>query len=152
MRLEADGTGTWHGVRQRCLLLAVLLLGMLGEASAINLKVGEMRILRPGDIDRVAVGDAEIISSSLLKNGQLLVFGEAPGVTTMHLWMKNGQESRLEFTVEAADYALATNSAVLRQKKQTVDQLLVQVPGVESNVVGDRIVLTGQYGGAYAEL
>ncbi|MEX2479671.1 MAG: pilus assembly protein N-terminal domain-containing protein [Gammaproteobacteria bacterium] len=134
------------------MFLFALLLGAAGEALAINLKVGEMRILRPGEIDRVAVGNAEIISSSLLKNGQLLVFGEAAGVTTMHLWLKNGQESNLEFTVEASDYALAVNSAVLRQKKTNVDQLLLQVPGVESNVVGDRIVLTGQYGGAYAEL
>jgi pilus assembly protein CpaC len=152
MMLQAGRTraeGRWG----RCGLLGlVLLFGAVTQAMAINLKVGEMRILRPGDIDRVAVGDAEIISSSLLKNGQLLVFGEAPGVTTMHLWMKNGQESNLEFTVEAADYALAANSAVLRQKKANVDELLRQVPGVESAVVGDRIVLTGQYGGAYTEL
>ena len=44
------------------------------DAAAITLRVGEMTIMRPGDIERVAVGNAEFISTSLLKNGQLLVF------------------------------------------------------------------------------
>lgn len=134
------------------LLFVVLAAGLVGAVSAINLKVGEMRILRPGDIDRVAVGQTAIISSSLLKNGQLLVFGEAPGVTTMHLWLRNGQESNIEFTVEAADYAMAVNSAVLRQKQGHVDELLAHVAGVETTVIGDKIVLSGQYDSAYSTL
>lgn len=137
-----------HGL----VLLLALLLGGVGVAEAVSMKVGEMRILRPGDIDRVAVGDAKVISSSLLKNGQLLLFGEAPGVTTLHLWLKNGQENHLQVTVDAADYALAVNSAVLRQKKQYVDEMLAQVPGVETTLVGDKIVLSGQYDGAFVEL
>ena len=64
------------------------------QAWTANLTVGELKILNPGDIDRVAVGNANVISTSLLKNGQLLVFGEAPGVTTLHLWLKNGEENR----------------------------------------------------------
>lgn len=133
---------------------AVLLLSLCvaAEVAAINLKVGEMRILKPGEIDRVAVGDAKIISSSLLKNGQLLVFGESPGVTTMHLWLRNGQESDLQFTVETAEYALAVNSGVLRQKKQYVDEMLGHVAGLQSNVLGDKIVLSGQYDSVFNEL
>ncbi len=141
-----------HRAVLRLLLMAVLLIGVAFDAAAINLKVGEMRILRPGDIERVAVGDAEIISSSLLKNGQLLVFGEAPGVTTMHLWLRNGQESNLEFTVEESEYALAVNSGVLRQKLGYVKQLLADVNGLEMAVVGDKIVLTGEYDGSHAAL
>ena len=64
----------------RLLAASVLTLG-LTPAMAANLKVGEIRIMAPGDVDRVAVGNASVISTSLLKNGQLLVFGEAPGVT-----------------------------------------------------------------------
>ena len=133
----------------RLLLFAALALGIAAEAAAINLKVGEMRILRPGDIERVAVGDALIISSSLLKNGQLLVFGETAGVTTMHLWLRNGQESNLEFTVDEADYALAVNSGVLRQKQSHVNELLSHVAGLETAVIGDKIVLSGQYDSAF---
>lgn len=144
-----------HGGDQRRRLrwlLAAALWWLAVPAFALNLKVGEIRILTPGDVDRVAVGNAAIISTSLLKNGQLLVFGEAPGVTELHLWMKNGQESELEFTVEATDYAMAVNSAVLQQKFTQVQKLLGHVPGLEIGVVGDKIVLSGQYDGKYAEL
>ena len=115
------------------------------DAAAITLRVGEMTIMRPGDIERVAVGNAEFISTSLLKNGQLLVFGEAPGTTTLHLWLRNGQESDLEFTVEGSEYASAVNSADLQQKAGYVRQLLADVPGIQVEAVSDRIVLTGEY-------
>jgi pilus assembly protein CpaC len=141
------GNARWR----RALLAAALLLWAL-PAAAINLKVGEIKILNPGDVDRVAVGNAAIISTSLLKNGQLLVFGEAPGVTELHLWLKNGQESDLEFTVEDTDYALAVNSAILQQKFLQVQKLLGHVPGIEMAIVGDKIVLSGQYDGRYGEL
>ena len=138
--------------RWRRALLAATLLLWAAQVAAINLKVGEIKILNPGDVDRVAVGNAAIISTSLLKNGQLLVFGEAPGVTELHLWLNNGQESDLEFTVEPTDYALAVNSAVLQQKFVQVQKLLGHVPGLEMAIVGDKIVLSGQYDGRYSEL
>ncbi|MCB1747591.1 MAG: pilus assembly protein N-terminal domain-containing protein [Gammaproteobacteria bacterium] len=145
---------TGKGARSpwRALAIGLLLALFALPALAVTLKVGEVRILRPGDIDRVAVGNAGIISSSLLKNGQLLVFGEAPGVTTLHIWLKNGQESNLTFTVDSAEYALAANSGVLREKKAAVERMLSGVPGVEATVVGDKIVLSGQYGTEYADV
>lgn len=143
---DVDGTVGWR------ILSALVLLLFAVTAVAANLKVGEIRILTPGDVDRVAVGNAAVISTSLLKNGQLLVFGEAPGVTELHLWLKNGQESELEFTVEPTDYALAVNSAVLQQKFAQVQKLLGHVPGIELAVVGDKIVVSGQYDGRYSEL
>jgi pilus assembly protein CpaC len=133
----------------RVLTALALALGMT-QVFAINLKVGELKIMNPGDIDRVAVGNANVISTSLLKNGQLLVFGEASGLTTLHLWLKNGQESQVEFTVDKSDYSAAVTSGVLQQKLAAVKKLVMDVPGVEVAVVGDKIVLSGQYDGRYA--
>src|SRR5262245_49724253 len=95
--------------RRHCsqLLIALVLILLATQLWAANLRVGEMKILTPGDIDRVAVGNANVISTSLLKNGQLLVFGEAPGVTTLHVWLKTGEEKQLEFTVDKSDYSAA---------------------------------------------
>ena len=139
--------------RDAARMLAALALALCMTAvMAANLKVGEIKIMAPGEVDRVAVGNAAVISTSLLKNGQLLVFGEAPGVTTLHLWLKNGQESELEFTVEKSDYQAAINSSVLRQKIAAVQKLLGHVPGLEIAQVGDRIVLSGQYDGGYISL
>ena len=115
---------TSRGLTRRCgrdaarMLAALALALCMTAVMAANLKVGEIKIMAPGDVDRVAVGNAAVISTSLLKNGQLLVFGEAPGVTTLHLWLKNGQESELEFTVEKSDYQAAINSSVLLNERQ----------------------------------
>ena len=124
----------------------VLAASFFADALAVSMRVGEVKILRPGDIERVAVGNATIISTSLLKNGQLLVFGESEGTTTLHLWLRNGQESNMSFTVENAEYVSSVNSADLQQQLGYVRQLLSEnVPGVEATIVGDKIVLSGTY-------
>jgi len=136
---------------QPALLLALALALCGAPALAANLRVGEMKIMTPGDIDRVAVGNANVISTSLLKNGQLLVFGEAPGVTTLHVWLKNGEEKQVEFTVDKSDYSAAVNSSVLQQKLMAVRRLVNPINGVEINAVGDRLVMTGQYDGRFTQ-
>lgn len=142
--------------RSRCQLglraTAAMALALTAlQAWAANLTVGELKILNPGDIDRVAVGNANVISTSLLKNGQLLVFGEAPGVTTLHLWLKNGEEKELEFTVDKSDHLAAITSEVLQQKLGAVRKLVNAIHGIEVNAVGDKLVMTGQYDGRFAQ-
>ena len=114
MTMGSHGTRrlTGRAARGWRALCALALALCMTEVLAINLKLGELKIMNPGDIDRVAVGNANVISTSLLKNGQLLVFGEAPGLTTLHLWLKNGQESQVEFTVDKSEYSAAITSGV----------------------------------------
>lgn len=140
-------------IRHRLLAVTLVLLsGMLAavQAAPISMTVGEIRILRPGDVDRVAVGSPDVVSTSLLKNGQLLVFGEGPGASTMHLWLTNGKQTKLEFYVEEAEHALAVNSAMLKQKFTEVDQLIGHIPGLEMSIVGGKIVLQGYYDSSYS--
>ena len=128
-------------------LILVLICLVLSSAWAatVSIKVGEIKILRPGDIDRVAVGSPEFVGTSLLKNGQLLIFGEGVGATTMHLWLRNGQEIDYDIYIEPAEHAQMVNSAVLRQKFAEIDVLIGEVPGLEMSIVGPKIVLSGYY-------
>src|SRR5690606_25867999 len=74
---------------------AVLLLvpGIVAAAEKqITVFVGEVRILQPGSVDRVAVGNGKLLSTTVLDNGQLLMLAEDAGETTMHLWLTNGRE------------------------------------------------------------
>ena len=59
------------------LLFGIPLTGFCQEV--IELYVGEIEILKVNDIKRIAVGNAGLVSTSMLNNGQLLVIGEAPG-------------------------------------------------------------------------
>lgn len=150
MTLESGLRSATRRCRARTLLgLLAVLAAVTVHAAPISMTVGEIRILRPGDVDRVAVGSPTVISTSLLKNGQLLVFGEGEGASTMHLWLKNGRETKLEFYVEASEYAQAVNSAMLRQKFTEIDQLIGHVPGLEMTIVGGKVVLQGYYDSSY---
>ena len=142
-RNRSDVKRNW-GALTLVLVLTCLVLNS-AWATTITIKVGEIKILRPGNIDRVAVGSPEFIGTSLLKNGQLLIFGEGTGSSTMHLWLKNGQEIDYDVYVDQAEHAQMVNSAVLRQKFAEIDALIGEVTGLEMSIVGPKIVLSGYY-------
>ncbi|NNL99163.1 MAG: hypothetical protein HKO62_00340 [Gammaproteobacteria bacterium] len=114
-------------------------------AQTISLVVGELKTLKPGPIERVAVGDAGLMSTSLLKNGQLLVFGEKEGVSTLHIWLIDGKEKVYTVKIEPSDYALARGTRSLATKVAEVREMTKDIPGLEVKSVGDRIVMTGTY-------
>jgi len=60
-----------------CLLLFTASICIAGEQ--IELYLGEIKILKLGNIERIAMGNPEIASNSLLNNGQLLLIAEAAG-------------------------------------------------------------------------
>jgi pilus assembly protein CpaC len=109
-----------------------------------DLYVGEIKILRVGDIERIAVGNSGILSTSMLNNGQLLLIGEAAGDSNVHIWFKDGSER---------DYSVHITAEVnkLISKKMEVEDLLSEVGGLKVRIVGDKIVLSGEIEGGYTD-
>ena len=142
---KQKATGT-DKMLKRLIVIGWLLLSVAGVAAQelVNLYVAEIKILRPGAIDRVAVGDGSLLSTSLLKNGQLLVFAESAGLTTVHLWLKNGREQDLAVQIDERDFRDARLSGTLTQKLTEVQELLRDILGIDVHVVGERIVLSGR--------
>jgi pilus assembly protein CpaC len=116
----------------------VLLLGtnLAFAVERIDLFVGEIKILKPGGIERIAIGKPDVVSNSMLQNGQLLLIAEAPGTTTVKIWLSNGRE--IEYVVLAVEKA---NNLI--ERKNQVEKLLADVEGLNVNIVGDKIVLSG---------
>jgi pilus assembly protein CpaC len=101
---------------------------------SISMFVGEIKILEVGSIDRVAVGNAGLLSTSMLDNGQLLLLAEKEGETTVHIWYTDGAESDLKVQILTNDHG------------RVVDELRTLLKGlgdVEVKQVGERIFLTG---------
>ncbi len=105
----------------------------------IELYFGEVKILKLGEIERIAIGNPSVVTNSLLNNGQLLLIAEAEGASSLHVWLKNGNEKNYTINV-----IKKTNNLV--QRKQEVEQLLSDIEGLEIGIVGDRIVLSGLVG------
>lgn len=117
-----------------CLLSLTACLCLAEER--IDLYVGEIKILKLGNIERIAVGNPAVLSNSMLSNGQLLLIAEGEGSSEVHIWFTNGTEQ--EFMVHAT---AKTNNLVNR--KAEVEKLLSDIEGLEVNLVGERIVLSG---------
>ncbi|OGT31673.1 MAG: hypothetical protein A2W28_09160 [Gammaproteobacteria bacterium RBG_16_51_14] len=115
------------------LLLAWITLSALASES-INVFVGEIKILEVGAIDRVAVGNSKMLSTTMLDNGQLLLLAESEGETTIHIWYSDGSESDLKVSV------LKKN---VNRESEELRTLVEGLGDIEVREVGQRIYLTG---------
>ncbi len=117
-----------------CLLFFTTGICIAGEE--IELYLGEIKILKLENIERVAVGNPKIISNSLIENGQLLLIAETAGSSNLHIWFSNGTEK--DYTVHVIE-----QSGNLIKRKMEVEEILSDIDGLEVSIVGDRIVLSG---------
>jgi pilus assembly protein CpaC len=105
---------------------------------------GQIEIIKVGEVKRVAVGNAKVISTTLVKGGQLLVIAEAAGITTLHLWFKDGTERDLVLEVEKADLKEVKRLQSLGSRAKEVKDLLGDAEGLRIQVVDKHIVLSGR--------
>jgi pilus assembly protein CpaC len=119
--------------------LSTLLCGPAAQAQTngrtdLELYSGEAKVL-PISTTRIAIGNGKVVSASSVSANQLLILGEAPGTSTLHLWLKNGAERDITVTVREAD-----NSGAL----QDIKRLLANVDNVTARLAGSKIVLEGE--------
>ena len=100
----------------------------------IAMYVGEVRVLQISEIERVAIGNPKVASNTILPQGQLVLLADSVGVTTMHIWLKDGSEKRFEVTVK--------DKQELDHHQELV-RLLAHVPGVTAERNGETSVVRG---------
>ncbi len=103
----------------------------------LDLYAGEVHVLKIGQIDRVAVGNGKLLSTSITKSGQLIILAEAPGETIIHLWGKKHWER---------DYLVKISKSNPSTAVKELRALLTGVRGVEIRSVGGRPVIDGMLG------
>ena len=104
---------------------------------------GEVRVLKMGPIERVAIGNPKVASNTILANGQLVILADNEGVTTMHIWLKDGTEKQFDVVV--------TRRKALGGY-QEIRQLLAGIPGIEVKRIGSQTVIQGQVPDQYRDL
>ncbi len=124
--------------------LLVLLLGMgtLLQAQAadslpaqLTLYSGDVRVLEAPGIERLAVGDVEIISATLLKSQEMVLTAEKDGETTVQVWFADGHREQMDLVVVKANG--------YRQLGE-LRALLSDIPGLKIRTVGRQVVLEGR--------
>ncbi|MCW8928691.1 MAG: pilus assembly protein N-terminal domain-containing protein [Gammaproteobacteria bacterium] len=98
--------------------------------------VGEVKVYQIDEpVERVAVGNGKLLSTSITDKGELILIAESKGDTNIHIWMKNGNEHRLKVYVTEKDIARVVSE--LKQALSGVKKLKIKK-------VGDFIVLEGE--------
>jgi pilus assembly protein CpaC len=122
---------------KQCFLTFLLALMATSTFASDNVSMflGEIKIIEVGAIDRVAVGKGDLLSTTMLDNGQLLLLAEKDGETTVHIWYTDGSESDIKVQILASDQDRIVHELQI---------LLEDLPSVEVKVVGQKIFLAGK--------
>jgi len=103
-------------------------------AIPVELHVGQVHLIRAGELRRVAVGNGKVIQATALDGGQVLVIPEAAGQSTLHLWAKDGTETSFAISVVPAD---------ANRLLAEIRAMLGETSRVRARIVGDKVVLEG---------
>ncbi len=130
-----------HGLRKTISLLAILTMAASSALFAadaepparLQLSVGDSMTL-PIRSKRVVLGNARLLSIARPEQNQLLLVGQAPGVTALRIWDEKDVQHRILVTVAAVD---------VQHEYEQVHALLQSQSGVQARIVGDRVLLEG---------
>ncbi|MFZ2991086.1 type II and III secretion system protein family protein, partial [Ideonella sp.] len=101
-----------------------------------QLVVGEVSTIGLQGVARIAIGNGMLVKATVVDDRQIVLLAEAPGQTTMHVWLKSGRQLSYELNVQST-----RPDKVL----QDLQNLMKEVPGISARMVGDRIVMEGRY-------
>lgn len=96
---------------------------------------GEAVVVDVGDVDRVAIGNGKVATTTVLDKNRLLIIAQDVGDTNVLLWDKKYLTHEINIRVTAQN---------LKRVISEARKLLETVPGLAINNVGDRIFIEGQ--------
>lgn len=103
-------------------------------SSEIEMFVGETRVIAEPNAERLAVGNGKALSAAVLDDKEILLIANDVGVSTLHIWTRNGRNRRLKVTVMPGETARVTRE---------VAAFLSRIPNAKAAVVGDKVVVEG---------
>ncbi len=120
-----------------CVLLAAVFRAAVAAEplpAQIEMFVGDSRVL-PVTVQRAAVGNGKVLSVTTPMRGELLLLAEGAGVSTLQLWLPEGDTRRIKVIVSELDLA---------QRLEQVERLLDGTSHIHARIAGGRIVLEGE--------
>lgn len=115
-------------------LIVLMMIAQTASADSFRMFVGEIKALNLGQIERVAVGNGSLISTSILDNGKLLILAESEGDTELQIWLSSGK------VVDHHFYVIKQNAS---RNAAEIQNILGKDTGIEILQVGKNVVLKG---------
>ncbi len=101
----------------------------------IQMFAGETRVLPQRDAQRLAVGDAKVLSAAVLDDREILLIANGPGDTMLQVWTRSGRSQRVKITVRQTDTARIARD---------LQGFLHDVPRLRTRSIGDNVVIEGE--------
>lgn len=103
-------------------------------AQEIRLISGETRVLKEPNAGRLAVGNGGVISAAVLDDKEILLIANEVGISSLHIWTKNGRNRRIKVTVVPNE---------TKRVSREIATFLRKIPNAKASVVGDKVVVEG---------
>lgn len=101
---------------------------------ALNIKAGQVRVLKIPNIERVAVGDGKIINAVADDPNEVVLFARQAGETSLQIWDQTGK---------SRSYQIQVNSAAQKRTQDDIRRIVAKIPNVTATVVGNKIIVEG---------
>jgi pilus assembly protein CpaC len=105
-----------------------------GFAGEIEMFVGETRVIAEPNAGRLAVGNGKTLSAAVLDDREILLIANEVGVSSLHIWTRNGRSRRIKVNVMPSDIARVT---------WEIAAFLAAIPNAKSAVIGDKVIVEG---------
>lgn len=106
----------------------------LGFSTEIEMFVGETRVIAEPNAGRLAVGNGKALSAAVLDDKEILLIANEVGVSSLHIWTRNGRNRRIKVNVMPSDIARVT---------WEIAAFLATIPNTKSAVIGDKVIVEG---------
>ncbi len=119
-----------------CLASIVLLLpfNAMGQES-LKLEVGSSTVLKLANVERLAIGNGEVVQATVINQNEIVVFGKKSGSTTLDIWRTTGK--RVSYQIRVAPEGFS-------RVQEDIKSLLKTIPMARSSVVGDKLIIEGE--------
>lgn len=108
--------------------------GADAKSAEILMYVGEMKTLVIDKIQRIAVGNGKLFTTSIVENKELLLIAEGVGDSSLIVWSGAGQKKVYTVRISQRDAIDA-----YRQ----VSAMLKDIPNIQVNAVGTNVIISG---------
>lgn len=105
-----------------------------GFAGEIEMFVGETRVIAEPNAGRLAVGNGKTLSAAVLDDREILLIANEVGVSSLHIWTRNGRSRRIKVNVMPSDISRVT---------WEIAAFLAAIPNAKSAVIGDKVIVEG---------
>jgi pilus assembly protein CpaC len=105
-----------------------------GFAGEIDMFTGETRVISEPNAGRLAVGNGKALSAAVLDDKEILLIANEVGVSSLHIWTRDGRNRRLKVNIMPGDTDRVTRE---------VAAFLSTIPNTKASVIGDKVIVEG---------